>query len=105
MIIHNICSRKDILLQELQRGVELLRFKDFFNIYPKNRYKKKLFVFPEAIAKQIKQFVICVMPYKQRRCYLQFWLVFYDLVFFPETITNLGNISEGIKAVSRKLLT
>jgi hypothetical protein len=30
MIIHNIYSRKDILLQELERGVEVLRFNEFF---------------------------------------------------------------------------
>jgi hypothetical protein len=43
MIIHNICSRKDILLQELQRGVELLRFDEFFLYLPGKQAKEKAF--------------------------------------------------------------
>jgi hypothetical protein len=43
MIIHNICSCKDILLQELQRGVELLRLKNLFIFTRKTGKKKKHF--------------------------------------------------------------
>ena len=43
MIIHNICNRKDILLQELQRRVELLRFDEFFLYLPGKQAQEKAF--------------------------------------------------------------
>jgi hypothetical protein len=49
--MHNIYSHKDILLQELQKGVELLRFDGFFTFTRKIGKKKRLFTLPVAIAK------------------------------------------------------
>jgi hypothetical protein len=43
MIIHNIYSRKDILLQELERGVEVLRFNEFFLYLAGTQAQEKAF--------------------------------------------------------------